>query len=509
MVRHKMQNNRSLSSDFAPRVVIVGAGLGGIGAAIELRRGGYTDITILEAADALGGTWLFNDYPGAACDVPSQFYSFSYAQRRNWERICTPQPQILGYIGDVAREFGVAELITYRTKVTASHWSDEDGTWRVETEGGENYTADVLIIATGQLNQPAYPALPGIDSFQGDAFHSARWNHDVALAGKRVAVVGTGASAAQFMPEVAKVAGHVTVFQRTGNWFMPRRNHRYSRPLRWAIKHVPRFQALRRELAYHYVEGITTAIRHPKTVGRALRLVSSAFMRWQLRGHPELRRKVWPDYAFGCKRVLFSSYFLEALTRPNVSLETAGIKEVTPTGLTTSDGAHHEFDCIIWGTGFQTTNFMFPMEITGRGGTSLRDHWADGAHAHLGMTVPGFPSMFVLYGPNTNTSGGSIIQFLEIQARYVRQALELMEREQASAIEVRAEVEAASDRALQDAFGGTAWLACNSWYRTADGRIVTNWPGYMGGYERRARELNPADFTLTPAREDAPSTVAS
>lgn len=498
-----MPNSRSLSS-----VLVIGAGLGGIAAAIELQRHGFSDITILDAAHASGGTWLHNDYPGAACDIPSQFYSYSYAQRRDWVRVCTPQPEILSYIREVAAEFGVDRLMRFGVQVDRCEWSDTAQQWTVTAADGETFTADSLIVATGQLHQPMVPSIPGLEGFGGTQFHSARWNHDYDLTGKRVAVIGTGASAVQFAPVVAEQAAKMTVFQRTGNWFMPRRNRPYPRPLRLAIEHLPGFQSLRRAGIRFGVEQLTRAIRNPRRFGLVLRAASTAFMRWQLRGDPELRRKVWPDYTFGCKRILFSSFFLPTLRRDNVELETGSIREITADAVVTADGTRHEVDCIIFGTGFKTNDFMFPMEITGSRGASLREQWAGGAHAHLGITVPGFPSLFLLYGPNTNTSGGSIIQFLEWQSAYVRQALQLVARRGAGAIEVRADVEAASDAELQAAFDGTAWLQCDSWYRNDQGRIVTNWPYYMKDYEARTRRLDPTDFTLLPASARAAEPAA-
>ena len=474
-----------------PKVVIVGAGFGGIAAAIELRRHGFEDITILEKAAEHGGTWFHNTYPGAACDVPSHFYSFSYAQRRDWERLCPLQPDVLRYLREVARDHDVARLIVPGSHVTDCRF--EDGRWRVSTAAGAVHEADALVIATGQLHQPATPRLEG--EFAGHSFHSAEWDHGYDLRGKRVAVVGTGASAVQFVPEVAEQAAHLTVFQRTGNWFMPRRNRPYPRAYRALIRYVPGVQWVRRRFLFGYLELVTASIRHPRTVGRLLGTWSYLFMRRLLRGHPQLRAKVWPDYTFGCKRVLFSSAFLPTLLRDDVELVTEPIARLRPEGIETADGRVHELDCIIYGTGFRTTEFMFPMEVTGAGGRRLQDAWAGGAHAHLGITVPGFPSMYVMYGPNTNTSGGSIIAYLEAQAGYIRQALEL-QRAVGAALEVRADVEAASDRALQARFAGTAWMACDSWYKDETGRIVTNWPGYMHEYFRAVSRLDPDDFTL-------------
>ncbi len=480
-----------------PRVIIIGAGFGGIGAAIELQRHGFRDVTILDAAPELGGTWFHNTYPGAACDVPSHLYSYSFAQRRDWARLCPTQADILTYLRGVARDFGVDQLVRTDTRVTACRFSDAECLWRVETEDGETLEAEAVVIATGQLHQPTQPSIPGAEQFEGHTFHSARWDHEYPLEGKRVAVVGTGASAVQFVPEIAKEVGKLTVFQRSGNWFMPRKNHPYPAAFRWAVQHLPGLQAYRRRFIYNYGEGLTAAIRHPRTVGRFVHLRSKAFMKAQLKD-PEVRAKAWPDYTFGCKRVLFSSYFLPALQRPNVELVTDPVAGMVPEGVVTADGTLHEVDCVIWGTGFKTTQFMFPMEITGSEGRDLREQWAGGPHAHLGITVPGFPSLFVMYGPNTNTSGGSIITYLEAQAGYLRQALQEVRARGAGAIEVRPEVEAASDRALQERFGGTAWTQCDSWYRDASGRIVTNWPGYMRQYVTATKRLDPAEYTLPP-----------
>jgi cation diffusion facilitator CzcD-associated flavoprotein CzcO len=482
-----------------PSVLIIGAGIGGIAQAVELRRHGITDITILEASDGLGGTWRFNTYPGAACDIPSQMYSFSFAQRRDWSRPCSPQPEILSYLQEVADHEGITPLVATGAAVDRCDWDEATATWTATTNDGRPFTADLLIVATGQLNTPVMARLDGLDTFAGEQFHSARWRHDLDLTGKRVAVIGTGASAVQLTPEVAKVAGHVDVYQRTGSWFLPRWNNPYSPTYRWAIAHVPGVQALRRQIVFEVTETITRAIRNPRTLGPVAAAMSTSYMRWQLRGDADLRRRAWPDYAWGCKRVLFTSRFLPALRRDNVDLVTDPIREVVPDGIITGDGVHHPTDVIIHGTGFASMNFMLPMQIAGEGGRTLQDTWANGASAHLGMTVPAFPSMFVLYGPNTNTSGGSIIMYLEAQAAYVRQAIELLRESGAAAISIRPEVAAASDRALQARFVGTAWMDCDSWYRDQTGRIVTNWPDYVRDYLAATRTLDASEFTLLPA----------
>ncbi|HST32121.1 MAG TPA: NAD(P)/FAD-dependent oxidoreductase [Solirubrobacteraceae bacterium] len=486
-----------------PSVLIVGAGFGGIAAAIECKRHGFDDVTILERAPELGGTWFYNSYPGAACDVPSHLYSFSFAQRRDWSRLCSPQAEIHDYLNDVARKHDVMRHVRCGQTVSTCEWDEQRAQWTVDTTEGERFEADALVLATGQLHQPAHPSIAGIDSFAGHSFHSAQWDHDYPLQGKRVAVVGTGASAVQFVPEIAERVARLTVFQRTGNWFMPRRNRRYPRLVRAAIEHVPGVQEFRRNFMFQYCEMITAAIRHPRTIGRVAGLRSAAFMRWQLKD-PELRRKVWPDYTFGCKRVLFSSSFLPALQRPNVEVVTEPIARVEPEGIVTADGTLHELDCIVWGTGFKTNDFMFPMRVIGAGGVELIDAWEHGARAHLGMTVPDYPNMFVMYGPNTNTSGGSIIFYLEAQAAYIRQALQQLMAHRARSIEVRREVEQASDRALQARFAGTAWTRCDSWYRDDSGRIVANWPGYMREYFEQTRTLHPDEYEFASAQVQEP-----
>jgi cation diffusion facilitator CzcD-associated flavoprotein CzcO len=483
------------------RVVIVGAGFGGVAAAIELRRHGFDDVTILERGPGVGGTWLYNTYPGCACDVPSHLYSFSYAQRANWSRLCSPQEEILQYLEGVARDHGVDRLVVPNTDVTSCAWDDQSCKWTVESSDGRSWEAEALIVATGQLDQPAAPRLEG--PFEGHSFHSARWDHEYDLRGKRVAVIGTGASAVQFIPEVAKEASRLFVFQRTGNWFLPRKNRPYPAWLKWIFKHVPGVEAFRRRFIYYYGETLTLAIRHPRTWGRIGWARSAAFMRWQLRDR-ELRRKVWPDYTWGCKRILFSSWFLPALSRENVELVTEPLAQFYEHGIATVSGTERDVDCIIYGTGFRTTEFMFPMEIIGTAGRSLRDVWTAGPHAHLGISVPGFPSLFLVYGPNTNTSGGSIITYEEAQASYIRQALEQVRYRRAAAIEVRPDIESESDREVQERFAGTAWTQCDSWYRDEHGRIVTNWPGYMRDYERLTRTLDPSEYRFVPQPDRAP-----
>lgn len=476
------------------KVLIVGAGFGGLAAAVELSEHAFGDITILDRAAELGGTWFYNTYPGAACDVPSPLYSFSFAQHRRWSRICAPQNEILDYLHGVARRFDLDHVIVPNTEVVSCAWDEESRQWTVASADGRTWEADAVVVATGQLHRPACPRIEGADSFAGHSFHSARWDHRYDLEGKRVAVIGTGASAVQFVPAIVDKVGRLVVFQRTANWFLPRRSRPYPRFVQSALR-IPGVQAVRRRFTFYRGELLTLMIRHPRSWGRAGRAFAAGFMRWQLRD-PEVRRKAWPDYTFGCKRVLFSSYFLRVLQRPNVDLVTERVARIIPTGIVTDDGIRREVDCIIYGTGFRTTEFMYPMEIIGVRGRTLREVWAEGPHAHLGLTVPGFPSMFLMYGPNTNTSAGSIVVYHEAQAAYVRQALAHVRSLGFAAIDVRPEIEKASDRQVQARFAGTAWTQCESWYLNRDGRNVANWPGSMADYIKRTRRLDTREYTF-------------
>ena len=410
------------------------------------------------------------------------------------------------YLNEVAHEHVIEQLVHTKMTVTACAWDEQACRWRVSCAAGEELEADALVLATGQLHQPARPAIEGAEGFTGHSFHSAEWDHDYQFAGRRVAVVGNGASAVQFVPEIARTVASLTIFQRTANWFLPRRNRRYNALVRAVIERVPGVQAWRRKFVFEYTESLTAAIRNPRTFGRLAASRSTRFMRSQL-NDPVVREKAWPDYTFGCKRILFSSAFLPALQQPNVELVTEPITAVTPTGIRTADGREPDVDCVIWATGFKTNDFMLPMRVEGRGGRTLQEAWAAGAHAHLGICVPSFPNMFVMYGPNTNTSGGSIIVYLEAQASYLRQALQQLEARSCGAIEVRGEVEAASDRELQARFAGTAWTECDSWYRNETGRIVANWPGYMREYLQSTRVLDAFDYSFSalPDRARAPA----
>jgi len=480
--------------------VIVGGGYSGIAMAVGLRQSGQDDWVLLEQQDGLGGVWRENVYPGAACDVPSYLYSLSTDQRKDWTRPCSPQEEIRLYLEGVARHHRLAERVRTGVTVTSAAWDPEAAHWTVQIEDGGPITCATLVLGCGQLSKPAYPAIPGREEFAGDSFHSARWDHDVPLAGRRVAVVGTGASAAQFVPPVAEQAGHLDVYQRTANWMLPRRNRPYAPWARKLIERVPGLQALRRMGMWTFMEsGILGQTRVP-----AIRLGLRAWSTWHMKNQvkdPEKRRKLLPDYPIGCKRVLFSSAFLPALVRDDVEVVTDPIQRVTATGVVVrgEDGTETErpVDVLIWGTGFKTHEFVAPIEVTGTDGRRLADAWSGGAAAHLGITVSGFPNLFLLYGPNTNLGFGSIVVMIEAQVGYVVDALRRLRTTGAAALALRPEVEQASTDEVQERLQASVWASCNSWYRQgSDGRIVNNWPGQMVEYRSLTKELDLAEYEV-------------
>ncbi len=479
-----------------PRALVIGAGFGGLAAAYELSEHGLADVTVLEKAEDVGGVWRANTYPGAACDVPSNLYSYSFARKTDWGRRYAEQSDILGYIRDTADRYGLRELVRTGVEVTSARYDDSAATWRVVTSSGEVFEADVLVPAVGQLSRPALPNIPGLDAFAGPSFHSAEWRHDVDLTGKRVAVLGTGASAIQFVPRIRRDAGHVTVFQRSAPYVVPKPDRAYTDAHRVAFRTVPGFAAAMRQLIWEISEFFGLALTRVVPLARLIGIAAAANLKRHVKD-PVLRAKLTPDYPIGCKRVLFSSDWYPALASDNVNVETAAITEVTSTGVRTADGRLHEVDVIVYGTGFKATEFLAPVTITGRDGRDLHSQWRDGARAYLGMAVPGFPNMFLIYGPNTNLGSSSIILMMEQQARYIRQIVEELARGGVHrAFEVRPAVEQAYDAEVQSRLDAGVWTTCDSWYRTASGRVTTNWPGLVREYQRRTQTASLADFDV-------------
>ncbi|WP_281004808.1 flavin-containing monooxygenase [Nocardia thailandica] len=483
-------------------VVIVGAGFAGLAMAAELLRAGIDDFLILEKADRAGGVWRENTYPGAACDVPSPYYSFSYAPKPDWNRRYAGQAQIEGYLTDIASTPEVRKRIRYDVDVTDARFEEADGLWILGTADGRSVRARILVPATGQLSRPAMPDIAGRERFEGTSFHSARWHHDADLRGRRVAVIGAGASVIQFVPRIQPEVARLTLFQRSAPYILPKPDGEY-RPIHHSVfRRLPLLQTLERGLWWTLGEVWTLGITGNRPISAAV----EAAARWQLRrqvASAALRQKLTPDYPIGCKRVLFANDYYPALTEPDVDLVTERITEITARGIRTADGVEHAVDVIIYGTGFATQEFLGPMTVRGRAGRELGAAWAEGARAHLGMTVPGFPNMFLMYGPNTNLGTGSIIYMLERQARYIRQAVEVSARNGGGVLEIRAEVEQRYDDEIQRRLAGSAWTGCVSWYKSASGRISSNWPGTVSEYSRRTATLALADFHVSAAPREA------
>ncbi len=468
-------------------MIIIGAGFGGLGAARELLRQGISDVTILERADEVGGVWRDNTYPGAACDVPSPLYSWSWAINPAWGRRYSPQPEILGYLRGAAEREGLLALVRTGQEVATCVLDEAAGTWRLTTTDGTTYDADIVVSAVGQLSNPVIPAIPGAETFAGPAFHSADWRHDVRLAGKRVAVVGTGASAIQFVPGIVDEVGAMTVFQRSAPYVVSKPDQEYKPHHHRAFARFPKLLTGERRFVFWLTEKYNGALTGELRWSKAFMATVRASWRLQVRRQVKdraLRRKLVPDYPIGCKRVLFSNDWYPALDRDHVDVVTTSITRIEPEGVRTSDSRLHEADVLIWGTGFAATQFLAPMKVTGIDGADLHSQWTDGARAHLGVAAPGFPNLFFIYGPNTNLGGSSIIGMMEAQAGYIGQVARRIADGGARLLGVRPEVAEAYDREMQERLGDSAWAGCSSWY--IDGpRITTNWPGLVAEYQQR------------------------
>jgi len=487
-------------------VAIIGSGFGGLGMAIRLSDQGERSFVILEKADRVGGTWRENTYPGAACDVPAHLYSYSF-HRYDWSRRYPPQEEILAYIEDVVSTYRLGPHLRFGATVTRAVWDGATATWTVTLADGRLVRARVLVSSVGQLNRPAWPDIPGRESFTGPSWHSATWDHDTDLSGLRVGVVGTGASAIQFVPPVAEAAAHVTVFQRSAPYILPKPDRPYSPTERRLFAAVPAVEKLDRLRIFSSGELLTSAILGDGGTRRAVKKRSLAYLEAEI-DDPDLRRACTPDYELGCKRILFTSDWYATLRRPNVDLVTADIDAIEPGGVRTADGVVHPCDVLIYGTGFAATDFLQPMEIVGRDGLRLHDCWAEGAHAYRGVAVAGFPNLFLLYGPNTNLGGNSIIYMLEAQIRYVSALLGHLARLDLAAVEVRADVEADFVAWVDRTIESTAWQSgCHSWYRAASGRNTNNWPLLTHRYARTMRHADLFDYEVTPRAAIDPAPV--
>lgn len=476
------------------RIGIIGSGFGAIAVAVELKRAGHTDLRLWERSDDLGGVWRDNTYPGAGCDVPSPLYSFSFEPNSQWTRRYALQKEIHAYIRSVADKHGVSPLVRFGAEVVAAAWDDDAAQWSVTFADQTVETVDVLVSAVGQLSRPRLPDIEGVESFGGTSFHSAEWDHSFDSTGQRVAVVGAGASAVQFIPHLAKDAAELVVFQRSASYLMPKPDKPYTAFHRGLFKALPFSQRLERGGIWTIMEQFARGLDATSKVGRVNKAIAMRHLHRQVTD-PTLRAKLTPDYPIGCKRILFSNEFYPALAQPNVDVVTRGITRVTPTGVVDDAGVEHEVDAIVYGTGFDSQDFLESIDITGANGQKLATQWTDGAHAYLGMYVPGFPNLFVTYGPNTNLGGGSIIYMLEAQARHMRQAVDRLEAGSYRSVAVTEEAEQAYDRELTQKLDDSVWGSCDNWYRHPSGRITSNWPGATLPFAKATKVLDPDAFT--------------
>jgi len=486
-----MENTRDLE------VLIIGAGFGGLAAARSLRERGVSRITILERADRIGGVWRDNTYPGAACDVPSPLYSWSWAPNPHWGRRYSPQPEILAYIEQNAEREGLSDLVVTGVEVTSATFDDATHRWLVGTAGGASYEADVVISAVGQLSNPVIPNLPGRDTFAGPAFHSAEWRHDVDLTGQRVAVIGTGASAIQFVPGIVEDAGAITVFQRSAPYVVPKPDQEYRERHHRAFDRWPGLPRGERRFVFWLSEKLNAALEGQARWSKGLLATMRTSWRLNLRRHikdPALRAKLTPDYEIGCKRILFSNHWYPALAQPHADVVTDAVAAVEPGGVRDANGVLHEADVLIWGTGFAATDFLSGIDVTGREGRTLAESWRDGARAYRGVAIAGFPNFFCIYGPNTNLGGSSIIGMMEAQAGWIAAVVARLQGGSAT-VEVTQAAYDTYDAEMQSRLQNSVWSTCSSWYRDGD-RITTNWPGQVGEYQGRLAAVDWSDLEV-------------
>lgn len=486
--------------------VIVGAGFGGLCAAIKLDEDGERDFVVIERGNDVGGTWRDNTYPGAACDVQSQLYSYSFAPNSEWSQSYSPQPEILSYIRQVADHFGVRDRIVLNTTVTGASWDEEDQRWVVETDAGTTYVAKTFIVGPGPLSEPKLPEIEGIEDFEGEIFHSARWNHDASLEGKRVAVVGTGASAIQIIPEIQPVAGHLDVYQRTAPWVIPRNEHRYSSLEKLAFRHVPLVQRALRAGIYWSREAFVPAFTWRPELALPAKRQALGNIKKGIKD-PELRAKVTPDYAIGCKRILISNRYYPALDADNVDLVTDRIERVTPTGIV-AGGVEREIDVLIVATGFYTTDIPVAHAVKGRLGRTMAERFTEtGMAAYKGTTVPEFPNLFFVVGPNTGLGHSSMIFIIESQVQYIRDALRHMRVNEFATVEPTEAAFEEWNADLQERMKPTVWASggCSSWYLDEHGRNTTLWPRSTFMFRNLLHTFDVEKYVVSATKESIPA----
>jgi cation diffusion facilitator CzcD-associated flavoprotein CzcO len=501
----QMQQSGNGAGPTRMRIGILGAGFGGLGMAIKLKQAGIDDFVIWERDSEVGGTWWANTYPGCQCDIPSHLYSFSFAPNPDWTRTYPLQPELKRYLREVTDRYGIREHVHVDCEVTAADWDESAGAWRVETARGP-FVVDLLIAAPGFLSEPSTPVLPGLEDFAGVTFHTARWNHDHDLTGRRVAVIGTGASAIQTVPNIQPIVEHLTVFQRTPPWVMPHNDRPITDFERRMYRRFPALQRVVRQGVYLSREVLVPGfVSNPKLM-RLPQRVARRHLEKNVTD-PDLRARLMPNYSFGCKRVLPSNEWYPALTKSNVTVVTDGIREVQPNGIASNDGVLHEIDTIVFATGFYVTDVRFAKIVRGRAGELMSDVWAGSPQAYRGTAVAGFPNLFIITGPNTGLGHNSLVYMIEAQLEYLMDAIKTMGRRGASRVEVRQEVQDAYNAELQSRMGRTVWNSggCQSWYLDANGKNTTIWPDFTWRFRRQLQSFDADAFELTAPASTPPA----
>jgi cation diffusion facilitator CzcD-associated flavoprotein CzcO len=484
----------SSTNDHIYSAIVIGAGFGGLGQGAQFVQEGVEDFLILERGNDVGGVWRENTYPGAACDTQALVYCYSYFLNLQVSRMFAGQEELQGYLRSMVEEFGLGKHLCFGQNITGAEWDQGRLLWTVKTAGGSQFLTRSLVAAWGQLNDPNIPNFPGTDTFEGVAFHSSKWRHDLDLTGKRVASIGSAATAVQYVPEVAKIASNLTVFQRSANYILPRDQYVFTEEESAGFQANPDTYRQQRQDIHEFREaGFERTRRHTAASEEGVQ---------QARQHletqvadPELRTKLTPDYDFGCKRILRSDDFYPALTRDNVELVTEAITEFTPRGIRTADGVEHEFDVIIYATGFKSHAFQGSMRVTGRDGIRLDERWGNAPEAYLGITVDNFPNLFLVYGPNTNLNHNSVVSMLEAQHRYISQAVEYIAADESRLLEVDRDVLDKFNAHVQEELGKSAFSSeCSSWYKNEDGRVINNWSGTVEEYRAHTHDLQLDDY---------------
>ncbi|MET3934769.1 NAD(P)/FAD-dependent oxidoreductase [Arthrobacter sp. OAP107] len=484
----------STTNDHIYSAIVIGAGFGGLGQGAQFVQEGVDDFLILERGNDVGGVWRENTYPGAACDTQALVYCYSYFLHLKVSRMFAGQEELQGYLRSMVEEFGLGKHIHFGQNITATEWDQDRLLWTVHTAEGSRYLTRSVVAAWGQLNEPNIPDFPGIESFEGVAFHSSTWRHDLDLTGKRVASIGAAATAVQYVPEVAKIASDLTVFQRSANYILPRDQYVFSEEETAAFLADPELYRKKRQEIHEFREAGFERTRRHTTASEEGVQQARAHLEAQV-ADPELRTKLTPDYDFGCKRILRSDDFYPALTRDNVELVTEKITEFTPNGIRTADGVEHEFDVIIYATGFKSHAFQGSMRVVGRDGLRLDERWGNAPEAYLGITVDNFPNLFLVYGPNTNLNHNSVVSMLEAQHRYISQAVEYIAADASRMLEVDRNVLEKFNAHVQEELDKSAFSSeCSSWYKNEDGRVINNWSGTVNEYRAHTQDLQLDDY---------------